>query len=99
MKKTILKFAAIVLIAGFTTIAASAQHFYVKVRPTARVVVRPAAPSPKHVWVGSEWSWSNGHYVEVPGHWIVPPHGMRTWVPGHWNNTRSGSEWIGGHWA
>lgn len=99
MKKTILKFAAIILIAGFTSTAASAQHFYVKIRPSLTVVDnRPSPPSPRHVWVDREWAWRHGRYEQVPGYWAAPPEG-RTWVSGHWRNTRYGSEWIGGHWV
>lgn len=98
MKKTILKFAAIILIAGFTTTAASAQHFYVKIRPSVTVVSRPPAPSPRHIWVEREWAWRNGRYEQVPGYWAAPQQG-RTWVSGHWRNTRYGSEWVGGHWV
>lgn len=99
MKKTILKFAAIILIAGFTTTAATAQHFYVKVRPSVTVINnRPPAPSPRHVWVEREYAWRNGSYAEVPGYWAAPQQG-RTWVPGHWRDSRNGSEWVGGHWV
>lgn len=79
--------------------SADAQHFYVKVHPAATVVVRPAAPSPRHVWVGSEYAWRNGAYVETPGHWVLPPRGRRAWVPGRWVTTRGrGDYWVAGHW-
>jgi WXXGXW repeat (2 copies) len=77
---------------------AEAQHNYVKVHPTSRVVKRPPAPSPRHVWVGSEWAWSSGAYVETPGHWDLPPDGRRTWVAGHWTREARGSYWVAGHW-
>jgi hypothetical protein len=75
-----------------------AQHFYVKVHPEARVITRSAAPSPRHVWVASEWSWRNGAYVEVPGYWALPPAGHRAWVAGHWTRESRGSYWIPGRW-
>src|ERR1700744_114199 len=79
--------------------SAEAQHFYVKVRPAAPVVVRPAAPSPHHVWIGSEWTWRDGHYVEAPGHWELPPHGRHSWVAGHWVTEHGhGDYWVAGHW-
>jgi hypothetical protein len=79
--------------------SAEAQHF-VKAHPAARVVVRPAAPSPRHVWVDDEWSWKGGAYVQVPGHWILPPHGRKAWVPGHWVTKHGhGDYWVAGHWS
>jgi WXXGXW repeat (2 copies) len=75
-----------------------AQHYYVSVHPEARVITRPIAPSPRHVWVASEWTWRNGAYVEVPGYWALPPHGHRVWVEGHWAKESRGSYWIPGHW-
>jgi hypothetical protein len=77
---------------------AQAQHFYVAVHPTETVVVRGAAPSPRHVWIGSEWAWSGGRYVETPGHWMLPPDGRRYWVAGHWSHEHRGDYWIPGHW-
>jgi hypothetical protein len=75
-----------------------AQHNYVKVHPTERVVERGKAPSANHVWVGSEWNWSGGQYVEAPGHWDLPPHGHHAWVAGHWAKASRGSYWVAGHW-
>lgn len=59
---------AIVLAMSFT---ASAQ-IYVKIRPVEPVVVRSAAPSPAHVWIGEEWEVREGKYVYVGGHWAAP---------------------------
>jgi hypothetical protein len=78
--------------------SAEAQHFYVSVHPAAAVVVRPAAPSPRHVWVASEWTWRGGSYVEVPGYWALPPAGHRNWVEGHWIKDHHGEYWVAGHW-
>src|SRR6201986_4964168 len=76
-----------------------AQHNYVKVHPTAHEGKRPPAPSKNHVWVGSEWGWSGGKYVETPGHWEVPPHGHHHWVAGRWAKESRGSYWVPGHWS
>ena len=83
---------------ALATSQAEAQHFYVSVRPTATVVVRGNRPSPRHVWVGAEWTWSGGRYVEVPAHWDLPPRGRHAWVAGHWTHTRRGDYWVAGHW-
>ncbi len=78
--------------------SASAQSIYVKVRPAVPVVVRPVAPSPRHVWITEEWEPRGGSYVFVGGRWAVPPHPGWVWIPGHWRRTRHGDIWIRGHW-
>lgn len=78
--------------------AVQAQHF-VKVEPRATVIDRGTAPSANHIWVGAEWSWSNGQYVEVPAHWALPRRGYTAWVDGHWVRSRRGTYWVKGHWA
>ncbi len=97
MKKVILRsLLALFLITGFTTIS-NAQRFYVKVQPAEPVVVRPAQPSPRHVWIEGDWTWQNGTYVHKDGYWTVPPAG-RVWVAGHWSHEAGGYYWVAGHW-
>jgi len=99
MKKHLL--AVVILLGVFTGISQSTQaqvHFYVNVRPAAPVVVRPVAPSPRHVWVEDEWTWREGAYVHVPGYWAVPPPHRRVWVAGYWAHERRGHYWVAGHW-
>jgi len=84
---------------SLAALSASAQHDYVKSRPTAHVVKRPARPDAHHVWVGTEWHFNNGHYEEVAGHWDAPPHGRHSWIAGHWVKERRGSYWVPGHWS
>ena len=57
---------------------------YVKVRPVVPVVVRPVAPSPKHIWIAEEWRPNGATYVYAGGYWAAPPHPGWYWVPGHW---------------
>jgi hypothetical protein len=75
------------------------DHNYVKVHPAAHVRARPARPSTNHVWVGTEWNWSNGAYVEVPAHWDMPPAGHKAWVAGRWGKNSKGAYWVAGHWG
>ena len=74
------------------------QHHYVKNHPEERNMKRPDAPSSRHVWVGSEWSWSNGRYHEKPGHWALPPSGHKEWKDGHWEKGDRGDYWVKGGW-
>lgn len=98
MQKHLSRVAILAFIALIVSFTASAQ-IYVRIRPVAPVVVRTAAPSPAHVWVGEEWEPRNGQYVYVGGHWAAPPRPGSVWVPGHWRrHDRNGEEWIRGHW-
>ena len=78
---------------------ADAQRFYVSVRPVEPVYVHPVRPSPRHVWVESEWEWRNGAYVHHPGYWALPPRHYHVWVAGHWEHENRGHYWIPGHWG
>ncbi len=86
------------LIIAASSYSASAQIF-VKVRPAAPVVVRTTAPSPRHVWIGEEWTVRNGVYVHTGGYWALPPHPGWVWISGHWIHDRRGEQWVPGHWA
>lgn len=89
-------FSTALLLGGAT---ANAQtHHYVQKHPEERTMSRPDAPSSKHVWVGSEWTWGNGKYEEKPGHWALPPHGHKHWSDGHWAKGDRGEYWVQGHW-
>lgn len=74
-------------------------EFSVRVRPPAPVIVRPAPPSPRHVWVNEDWEWRDGRYIFVGGHWIAPERAGAIWRPGHWARRPSGWVWVPGHWA
>jgi len=88
-------FTAIIMAFSFS---ASAQIF-VRIRPVHAVVVRPAAPSPRHVWIDEEWAPRGGTYVYTGGHWALPPHPGYIWVGGHWRrHGGDGEYWVPGHW-
>ncbi len=99
MKKILKAFA----IAALITVSASASQaqIIVRVRPAAprTVIVRPPAPSPRHVWVREDWRPVNGRYVYGGGYWAAPPRAGARFIAGHWRNTRRGSVWIPGHWV
>ena len=62
-------------------------------------VVVGVAPGPDYVWVGREYTWQNGAYVEVPGYWARRAYAGAVWTPGHWHRTGGGSyRWAPGHW-
>ncbi|HSZ85006.1 MAG TPA: hypothetical protein VK787_03190 [Puia sp.] len=96
MKKHLTRIAILSGIIMALSFGASAQ-IYVNVRPTPPVIVRTAAPSPDHVWIGEEWEARNGTYVHVGGHWAMPPHRGYIWIGGHWSHRR-GWYWVPGHW-
>ena len=96
MKKILI---VMIVLLGFSIMKAQAQ--YVRVRPGFSVGVSIGAPGPAPyagaVWVGPEWAWRGGRYVEVQGYWA---HARRhhAWIPGHWRYTYHGYRWIPGHW-
>ena len=59
------------ILLGLSVFKADAQ--YVRVRPGFSVGISIGAPGPAPfaggIWVGPEWRWRSGRYVEVPGYW------------------------------
>jgi len=80
--------------------AANAQ-VVVKIKPVGPkvVVVKPASPGPRFVWIEGGWRWDKAikQYVWVEGHWVKLRRG-REWVDGHWVDAQGGWKWIPGHW-
>jgi hypothetical protein len=98
MQKWISRIALLSVIVLAFSFSGSAQ-IYVRVRPVAPVIVRSAAPSPAHVWIGEEWEPRGGSYAYIGGHWAAPPHPGWIWVPGHWKRYgRNGEGWVRGRW-
>ena len=96
MKKYLIAVAVmIVSAAGF--VSCSNSHYVVRSRPEPVVVVRPAAPSPRHVWVNGNYVLRGGRYVWQDGYWIVPQNN-RHWRDGYWKSTRRGWVWVPGRW-
>jgi WXXGXW repeat (2 copies) len=97
MKKYFSKIIMMFVIAISFSAAAEAQ-FVVKIRPAFPIHrVRPACPSPAHVWVGGNYRWYNGRYNYSDGYWAAPPRAGYRWVEGHWKNNRRGWYWVPGH--
>ncbi len=98
MKKFILKTGMMIAI-GLSISAVSNAQISVRIRPSAPLVkVRPARPTPHHVWIGGEWRWNNNNYDYVDGYWSEPERGRHRWVEGHWKHMRDGWVWVPGHW-
>ncbi|MBI3883578.1 MAG: YXWGXW repeat-containing protein [Sphingobacteriales bacterium] len=97
--KKMYKFLTAIIIVLSLCFTASAQRIFVKVRPVAPVIVRPVAPSPRHVWVEGEWVPRNRRYEYSNGYWAEPSPG-KIWVEGHWKQGKHGNwRWIPGHWV
>lgn len=60
--------------------------------------VRPPRPSPRHVWIGGEWTPNGATYAWKSGYWAEPPRGGAQWISGHWRRRRGGWVWVPGHW-
>ena len=96
MKKLLI---TVMILLGLSLIKADAQ--YVRRKPGFSVNVTMGAPGPPPysgaIWIGPEWTWRGGQYVEVPGYWARPGR-HRGWVSGQWRNTHRGYSWRRGHW-
>jgi hypothetical protein len=98
MKKNLVKWLCLFVVLFTLSVSASAQ-VYVKIRPSIPVIVRPAQPSPAHVWIDEEWEPNGGGYRYAGGHWATPPHRGYIRRPGHWRrHGRDGDEWVRGSW-
>ena len=98
MKKIVF---VIVMLLGLSLLKADAQ--YVRRKPGFSVNISLNAPGPAPyrdaIWVGPEWGWRGGRYVEVPGHWVRAPRRGSVWVSGGWAySNHRGYRWRGGHW-
>jgi hypothetical protein len=98
MKKQILKYLLVLFVfVGASQFSYAQTRIYVKVRPTATVITRPAAPHPGYVWIGDEWKGNGASYAHVEGHWVAPKKDY-VWVTGHWVHENRGYYWMPGHW-
>ena len=109
MKTGTVRILACMTLSG-TLLAGCVYHERTAVTPSGEVVVvkeappEPrhevigVAPSPSHVWISGYWSYRNGRYVWVPGHYENRPHTASVWVAGHWDHTSRGWVWTPGHW-
>lgn len=61
------------------------------------VVVKPAKPGKKHVWIDGHWKVKGNKYVWVKGRW-AKKRLDKIWVKGQWERKRSGWIWVGGYW-
>jgi hypothetical protein len=59
------------------------------------------APASNYVWIDGHWNW-NGRYREYDwtrGHWEIAPYENAYWIPGYWENYKSGYKWIDAGWV
>ena len=85
---------SLALVSVVAAVPATAQAAVLRVvvaPPAARYEVRPAAPSPRHVWTGGYWAWRGGKHVWEPGRWVAERPG-HVWVDPHWAN--EGGQWV-----
>ncbi|MFN8290226.1 MAG: hypothetical protein U0U70_08220 [Chitinophagaceae bacterium] len=97
MKAKVLLIGLGLLIAGIT---ANAQRVGVRLNFSVGTRIGPPGPAPYGgaIWIGPEWQWRRGRYVEVPGYWASPRRYGAVWVPGHWKYSRRGYRWVPGRW-
>jgi hypothetical protein len=95
MKKNICRLS---LLAVFVTLfAACSTSYAVREKPEEVIYLRPAPPSPDHVWISGDWIWNNGKYVWHEGHYEIRRPEYR-WIPGQWLSVHGGWIWLHGRW-
>jgi hypothetical protein len=100
MKKISRILALVAALCFFGTAKSNAQEIVVRERMhyNGPEIVRPVAPSPRHVWVREEWRPEGGRYVFHGGYWAAPPRPRAVWVGGHWRHGYRGWVWVHGYW-
>jgi len=100
MKKFIRVLMLFFALSAFAVSYSYAQQIVVSARlhDRDRDDVRPARPSPRHIWVAGEWVPSGATYTWRAGYWAIPQRPGGNWVRGHWARRPGGWVWIPGHW-
>jgi hypothetical protein len=99
MKKLVKVLMLVLALSAFGASFVHAQEVVVKGRLYNHPrEVRPARPSPRHVWVGGEWAPSGSTYTWRAGYWALPQAPGGRWVPGRWVRRPGGWVWVSGHW-
>ena len=62
--------------------------------PPPRTEAMPPQPSQTQVWVSGFWTFTNGRWVWMPGHWELRPRAGAVWVPGHWDQSPDSRTWV-----
>lgn len=71
MKKIFLSVMALMFLV-FSSLAGCTTHAHT---PSSKVIIKPAPPPTKAVWVKGHWTHKRGTWIWVPGHWRkVPPY-------------------------
>ena len=97
MKKTIVKFGSLILLAGSLFFASCTGTYYVADQPAEPYYVRPAVPYQGAIWIDGEYVLTGGRYHYVNGYWARPRAG-RVYYRGNWSRGPRGYYWHRGYW-
>src|SRR5690348_15312469 len=66
--------------------------------PPPRPEVIPPRPRPAEIvaWRPGHWQWVGRDFVWMPGEWIERPRREARWTPGHWVERPRGWVWVEG---
>jgi YXWGXW repeat-containing protein len=98
MKSTLAGSLALAAFLGCAPMPEAGVVYIERQPPAERVEVIGVAPSPGLVWVAGYWEWGGDDYVWVPGRWMAPEPGHRSWERGNWRHHGRGWYWAPGHW-
>ncbi len=66
--------------------------------PAMQQEVVLAQPSTQHVWLAGYWTWRNGRYEWMAGHWELPPSTSSVWVAPRWERQGNAYKFYEGYW-
>lgn len=97
MKKFVFAF---FIVLGVSVMTANAQ--YVRTKPSFSIGISVGShgqpPFSGAIWVGPEWQYRSGRYVEVPGYWSRPRRSYNSYSEGQWEERNGKYRWHKGTW-
>jgi hypothetical protein len=66
--------------------------------PALQQEVVLARPSADYVWVPGYWTWREGRYQWMAGHWELPPYKGSSWIPPRTEQDGNAFRFYEGHW-
>ncbi len=72
--------------AAATVVVPGAANTYVVLNapPAPQPEAVPPRPSDQHLWIPGYWTWQNGNYAWMAGHWEMKPSANAVWINPTW---------------
>ncbi|MGH7029545.1 MAG: hypothetical protein ACREE9_14500 [Stellaceae bacterium] len=66
--------------------------------PPPRAETPPPPPSPLAMWQAGHWFWNGSQFIWTQGHYVERRSPTADWLPGSWQQGPRGWTWVAGHW-